>query len=46
VWRQRHGTSYRYQGDDNRVRLEPNFFGFWELTVVSTGRSVGVRRID
>ena len=46
VWRQRHGTSYRYQGDDNRVRLEPNFFGFWDLTVVSTGRSVGVRRID
>ena len=46
VWRQRHDTSYRYQGTDNRVRLEPNFFGFWEMTVVSTGRSVGVRRID
>lgn len=46
VWRQRHDTSYRYQGDDNRVRLAPNFFGFWDLTVVSTGRSVGVRRID
>lgn len=46
VWRQRHDTRYRYQGRDNRVRLEPNFLGFWEMTVLSTGRSVGVRRID
>ncbi len=46
VWRQRHATTYRYRGDDNRVRLEANFFGLWEMTVLSTGRSVGVRRID
>lgn len=46
VWRQRHGSSYRHTGDDNRVAFKRNFLGLWQMTVVSTGRSVAVRRID
>ena len=46
VWRQRHGSAYRHTTGDTRVRFEQNFFGLWEMTVLSSGRTVGVRRID
>ena len=45
VWRQRHGRSYQHIGT-NSVRLEPSFFGMWRMTVLSSGRSVAVKRIE
>ena len=47
VWRQRTGSSkYRHTRGDNKVHFKKNFIGLWTMTVLSTGRSVGVRRID
>ena len=46
VWRQRHGGRYRHTDDDQRVRIYKNLFGMWQMKVLSTGRSVPVRRID
>ena len=47
VWRQRSGSSrYRHTRGDNTVRFKRSFLGLWTMTVVSTGRAVGVRRID
>lgn len=47
VWRQRTGSSrYRHTRGDSKVRFKRSFIGLWTMTVLSTGRSVGVRRID
>ena len=47
VWRQRTGSSkYRHTRGDNKVHFKKNFIGLWTMTVLSSGRSVGVRRID
>lgn len=46
VWRQRLSGNFAYHGDDRRVVIEKNFFGFFKLTHVATGRSVGVSRVD
>ena len=46
VWRQRHGGRYRHTDDDQRVRFYKNFLGMWQMKVLSTGRSIPVRRID
>ena len=46
VWRQRHGGRYRHTDDDQRVRIYKNLFGMWQMKVLSSGRSVPVRRID
>lgn len=47
VWRQRTGSSrYRHTRGGNEVRFKRSFIGLWTMTVLSTGRSVGVRRID
>jgi hypothetical protein len=46
VWRQRHGGRYRHTYDDQRVRIYKNLLGMWQMKVLSTGRSVPVRRID
>lgn len=46
VWRQRHGGRYRHTDNDQRVRLYKNFLGMWQMKVLSTGRSIPVRRID
>jgi hypothetical protein len=47
LWKQRIDGSYRYDGSAPvEVRIEKNFFGFYKLTVKSTGRSVGVTRIQ
>lgn len=45
VWRQRHGRPYKHNGN-NTVRLEPSLLGMWRMTVISSGRSVAVKRID
>ncbi len=46
VWRQRNSSQYRHTSGDNRVRFERNFLGLWQMTVLSSGRTVGVRRVD
>ena len=46
VWRQRSGSQYRHTSGDSRVRFQQNFLGLWQMTVLSSGRTVGVRRVD
>ena len=46
VWRQRQSGRYRHEtGRDTEVRIRKNFFGFYVLTVTSSGRSVGVELV-
>ena len=46
VWRQRSGSDYRHTAEGQTVTVKKNFFGLWTLTVLSSGRTVGVYRID
>jgi hypothetical protein len=45
VWRQRIKGRYMFDGDDTRVVITRNIFGFYNLTLLSTGRSVGVEPV-
>ena len=45
VWKQRAGNVYRHKGDDYRVRLERNWFGGWEMTMVTSGKTVLVTKV-
>ena len=45
VWRQRSASTYRHKGSDMRVRLEQNWMGGWEMEVLSTGKSVLVKKM-
>jgi len=45
IWRQRLDGRFAYNGDDRRVVIEKNFFGFYKLTHVATGSAIGVTRI-
>jgi len=45
VWQQRLEGRFGYEGGERDVILDKNFFGFWRLTHVATGRTVGVKRI-
>jgi hypothetical protein len=43
VWEQRLNGRYRYEGPPNpEVRISRNWLGFFRLTLVAEGRSVGV----
>ena len=46
VWRQRSGSKYRHTAKGQAVAVKKNFMGLWTLTVLSSGRTVGVYRID
>ena len=46
VWRQRTGSNYRHTAAGQTVAVKKNFMGLWTLTVMSSGRTVGVYRID
>jgi len=47
VWKQRLQGRYRYEGPPNpEVKIDRNWLGFYRLTVVETGRSVGVSPVD
>lgn len=46
VWRQRHGSRYRHTSDDTRVRFDTNWLGMWEMTVLTSGRTAAVKRLD
>ncbi len=45
VWRQRIAGRYTYTGDDNRVVIRKNSWGFYEMTLVAEDRTVGVARV-
>ena len=45
-WRQRLDGRYSYNGDNTQVVIKKNFFGFYKMTLVSTGAAVGVTRIN
>lgn len=45
-WRQRLEGRYSYNGENTEVVIQKNFFGFYKMTLVSTGAAVGVSRIN
>ena len=45
VWKQRAGNVYRHKGSDYKVELTRNFFGGWEMTMISSGKTVLVTRV-
>lgn len=45
VWRQRIKGRYMFSGDDTRVVITRNLLGFYNMTLVSTGRAVGVEPV-
>lgn len=46
VWRQRSSANYRHRGRDRRVTFKKNWMGGWEMTVVSSGKTVLVRKVQ
>ena len=46
VWRQRSSANYRHRGSDRRVTFKKNWIGGWEMTVVSSGKTVLVRKVQ
>ena len=46
VWRQRSSANYRHRGSDRRVTFKKNWMGGWEMTVVSSGKTVLVREVQ
>jgi len=46
VWKQRASGKYTYMGDDTRVVISQNRWGFYDLRLVAADRSVGVTRVE
>ncbi len=46
IWQQRKRGNYIYRGDDLRVAIRKNFLGFYTLTLISTDKSVQVKRVQ
>ena len=46
VWRQRSSANYRHRGSDTRVKFKKNWMGGWEMTVVSSDKTVLVRKVQ
>ena len=46
IWRQRSSANYRHRGNDMRVKFKKNWMGGWEMTVVSSGKTVLVRKVQ
>lgn len=45
IWRQRSSSQYRHRGSDQRVKFDKNWMGGWEMTVVSSGKTVLVSKV-
>ena len=46
VWRQRLRGTYAYRGSPApEIRISRNFMGFFKMTVLETGKSIGVSRV-
>lgn len=46
VWKQRISGRFTYSGDDTRVEIRKNSWGFYELRLVDADRTVGVSRVQ
>lgn len=45
VWKQRSSGRHTYTGEDNRVVIYENRFGFFEMRLIAADRSIGVKRV-
>ena len=45
VWQQRRSGRFVYRGDDLRVKIYKNAFGFYDLRLIDADRAVGVKRV-
>jgi hypothetical protein len=45
VWQQRLSGRLRYEGEDTEVVIRKNFFGYYRLEHLASGKSVGVKRL-
>lgn len=45
VWRQRHKDNFNYTGADRAVEIRKNLLGFYKMTHLASGNSVGVSRV-
>jgi hypothetical protein len=45
VWKQRLSGRYHYNGASPEVEFTKNLLGYWSMTVLETGMSVGVKRV-
>jgi hypothetical protein len=45
LWRQRIKGRYLFSGEDTRVVIKRNLLGFYVMTLVSTGRAIGVEPV-
>ena len=45
VWQQRLRGRLNYRGEDTEVVIRKNFFGYYKLTHLDSGKSVGVKRL-
>lgn len=46
VWRQRNSGRKLYRGDDYRVEIKKNVLGFYQMKLLDSGASVGVKRVE
>ncbi len=46
LWEQRLPGRVAYNGDERAVEIKKNFFGFYKMKHLASGRSVGVSRIE
>ena len=45
VWKQRLTGRYFHKIDSSEVIISKNLFGFYKMTIVETGKAVGVKRV-
>lgn len=45
IWRQRSASNYRHRGEDQQVTFKKNWMGGWEMTVISSDKTVLVRKV-
>ena len=45
VWQQRHNAKYSITLESPEVEIKKNLFGFYEMSIIETGRRVGVTRL-
>ena len=46
VWQQRRRGNHYHDGADTRVSITKNFMGFYKMTLVGSGKSVQVTRLE
>ena len=45
IWQQRMDGRYQYRGSDTRVNIKRGMFGMHRMTLVDTGRWIGVKQV-